>query len=127
MAPLGDDTERVEIIRVVERDATVQDAVSEYRHTVEQRGDGLNVSRRRGLDRPTGAECLDGGWKLRGRLWSNEHDVITDGERRLVALPQAQDFGSLEGDEGGLVRDLRDRRPVEELAADRTDRLFESG
>ena len=127
MAPLGDDTERVEIIRVVERDATVQEAVSEYGHTVEQGGDRWRVSRWRGLDRPTGAERLDGGWKLRGRLRSDEHDVIADGERRLVALPQAQNFGSREVDEGGLVRDSRDRRPVEELASDRTDCLFESG
>lgn len=40
------------------------------------------------------AKGVDGGRKLGGRLWSDEHDVITDGERRLVALSQAQNLRS---------------------------------
>lgn len=85
-------------------------------------------SRRRpqGLDRSTCAECLDGGWKLRGRLRSDEHDVITDGERRLIALSQAQNLGDRQVDERSLVRDLGDRRSVEEFASDGTDCLFET-
>ena len=51
---------------------------------------------------------------------------LTHGERkwRLVASPQAQNLRCPHVDEGGLVRDIKDRRLVEELASDRTDRLL---
>ena len=126
MASLRDDTESVEIVRVVEGDATVQEAVAKHGHTVEQGGDRQCVGRWCGLDRSTGTERVDGGRKLGGRLRSDEHDVITDRQRQFFALPQAENFRCRQVDEGGLVRDLRDRRLVEELASDRTDRFFET-
>ncbi len=126
MAPLRDDTQCVEIVRVVERDATVQEAMSKHGHTVEQGGDRRCGRGWCGLNLPTGTERVDGGRKLGGRLRSDEHDVITDRQRRFFALPQAENFRCRQVDEGGLVRDLRDRRLVEELASDRTDRFFET-
>ena len=64
--------------------------------------------------------------KLGGRLRSDEHDVIADRERRLVALAQAQNLCCRQVHQGGLVRDLGDRRLVEELAADSADGLLET-
>ena len=77
---LRDDAECVEIVRIVEEHAAVQQPVGKNGHTVEECGNRGQISGRRWFSRSVGSDGVDVGGRFRGRLRSDEHDVIADRE-----------------------------------------------
>ena len=126
VAPLLNDAARVEIVGIVQSDSTVQQPVSQNRHTVEERRNRGHVRGGSRFDRRTGPEGVGGDGKPGGRLRSDEHDVVADRERRILAVPQPSYLCRGQIHQGRLVGNLRNRRPAENLAVGGVNGLFET-
>ena len=126
VAPLRDDAERLEIVGIVKGHAAVEQPVSENGHTVEECCYRRQIGRGSRLDRPAGAERVDSSRKLGRRLRQDEHGVIADRQRRFLPLAQAAGFRRRQIDQGRLIGNLGNRRPVQGLAADSAEGVFQT-